>query len=268
MNISLFPAQGAILRWFGAIFNTLWKAGFMKIGVILVGIQGAENLGYAARAMANFGAGRLCLVNPVADAKSAEAISRAMHAQGILRRAEVFGSLEKALSGFDYAVATTARTGIAGKVGRTAVSAREFASRFAKSNAKVALVFGREPSGLTNEEIAQCDFIVKIPSSGRYPSLNISHAVAVLLYELFAARAGGKKFRGAKGAVRSQIVGRFRELAEECASVADKGATTAAFKRLVSRALITGKEANAVLAVLSCALKEIRGKKTKKRQND
>lgn len=232
----------------------------MKLAVVLVGIQGDENLGYTARAMANFGFRELVLVEPLANKGSGEAKSRAMHAKAVLQKARVCGGLKAALEacGADYSVATTSKTTPEHKLSRTALSAHEFAERFAGTNAKVAIVLGRETSGLTNREIAECDFIVEIPSSRGYAALNVSHAAALLLYEIFIANGNagkrGKRLQAAKKQVKAQAVKKFAEIAELCGSVKNKRATTAAFGRLVARAPITGVEANAVLAVLSGAL--------------
>ncbi len=222
----------------------------MKLRVILVEPCYAGNVGFVARAMLNFGASGLALVRPKCDFRSAEAMSRAMHAQHLLRKAKRFSILQSALKGADFVVGTTARTTPEKKLSRTALSVGEFAAGFAGSKAKIALVFGPEHSGLSNTDIAECDFIVRIPASKRYPSLNLSHAVAVVLYSLFAAQHL-QELKSAKGAVRRQLVNRFAGLAKSCSRVRDKKATVAAFRALVSRAQITEKEANAVMAVLS-----------------
>ncbi len=186
-----------------------------------------------------------------------------MHAQEILRNAKVFGSLEEALGQVDYAAATTAKTTKGAKLKRTALGVGEFARKFRASDATVALVFGRESTGLRNEEIEKCDFIVSIPSSRTYPTLSVSHSAAILFYELFQAKKG-KKFKTAQGKTKKQLEKQFSQLADAAGNVKDKDKALLSFKALLSRSLISEKEANTLMAVFSGLLKK---RKKGKRQN-
>ncbi len=125
---------------------------------------------------------RLCLVTPQRF-PSAEATARASGADDLLAGAEVFGSLDEALYGCRLVVGTSARQR---KVSWPVLSPRECAARLVREAAagEVALVFGRERSGLSNEELDRCNFLVHISTNPEYSSLNLGAAVQVLAYEV------------------------------------------------------------------------------------
>ena len=138
------------------------------------------NLGAIARAMKNFDLKDLILVNPKCDPTSSDAIKRAKHAKNILKKAKIVKKFSYQKR-FDYIIGTTANVGSTDyNLPRLPVKPEEI-----KLNKNSLILFGREDSGLTNEEIQQCDFIVSIPSSKKYKTLNISHAAIILFYELF-----------------------------------------------------------------------------------
>jgi len=153
--------------------------------VVLVRSEVAGNIGSTARVMANFGFGELVLVNPVADPLAAEAVRRATHGESVLRSARRVESLDEALFGCLASVAASARRDGLPREGRVG-SPTEVLPRLARwtGTGPVALVFGPEPSGLTNAEVARCDHLLTIPTEPTCPAMNLSHAVAVCLYEL------------------------------------------------------------------------------------
>jgi len=115
---------------------------------------------------------------------------RASHAQEILDTARTFGSLEDALDGADISVGTTAlRTSSVYKILRKPVTPSEVAEILAGVNGQAALVFGREGTGLKNVELDMCDLTLTITASPKYPTLNISHAAAIIFHELYRSRA-------------------------------------------------------------------------------
>ncbi|MFH1234961.1 MAG: TrmJ/YjtD family RNA methyltransferase [Candidatus Diapherotrites archaeon] len=234
----------------------------MKVLVVLVGCEYGENLGLVARAMKNFGLKSLALVEPKVDKAGDSAVSRAMHAKEILKKARVFGSLDEALKGVDFAVATTARSSKNEGSGRKAVSLELFAEKYRQSNAKIAIVFGRESNGLTNSEIGKCDFIVSIPASREYGVLNLSHAAALVFYELF-----GKKpktpFNAAGKETKDAVILLFADLADATGRIRNKKAVVGSFKHLLGRAPATDKEVRAIAAVLSESLKKLTPKRPK-----
>ena len=152
--------------------------------VVLVRPQVAGNIGAIARVMANFDMTRLVLVASECDHLSKEAQDRAKHAKRILLRARV--EPLTVLDSFDYVIGTTAQIGTEFNIPRSPVMLKD-AARSVDKRTNIAIVFGSEGTGLTNDEIALCDYVVKISTSKKYPALNVSHAVAIVLYELFAA---------------------------------------------------------------------------------
>jgi TrmH family RNA methyltransferase len=158
-----------------------------KIRLVLVGTEGEINLGFIARLAANFAVDEFFLVNPKADPQSPEARRFAANGAYMLDRAKVVHSLDEALTGVDVAACTSAKIGQKSDVLRHAVDVREFAEEIASRYSSIAIVFGRESVGLTREEILRCNLLVHIPANPEYPVLNLSHAVAIVLYELWRA---------------------------------------------------------------------------------
>lgn len=154
-----------------------------KIRVVLVNTSHPGNIGGAARAMKNMGLSRLTLVEPEVF-PSDEAVARASGASDILDAATVVGSLEEALAGCSLVFGTSARER---RIPWPLLDPRETAwscIEQAQQGVEVALVFGREYAGLTNEELQRCHFHVHIPADPGFSSLNLATAVQVLAYEV------------------------------------------------------------------------------------
>jgi TrmH family RNA methyltransferase len=155
--------------------------------IVLVRPREEGNVGAVARAMANFGLERLILVEPATPLRST-ARAFAVHAGEILDRAERAPDLRSALAGFGRIVATTAARD------RPWPSALVTPKRLAEELAAdpdgtaAAIVFGTEPSGLTNVELALASLLVRVPTAPAQPTLNLSQAVVIVAYELHAAR--------------------------------------------------------------------------------
>jgi TrmH family RNA methyltransferase len=156
-----------------------------NVRIVLVNPLYGGNVGSICRAMANMGLSSLTLVAP-ADLNMDEARMMAVAAKDILEARRVVATLEEAVGDCGLVVGTTVRAGLYRAHARTP---REWAPRIleAASAGPVALVFGRENSGLMNEEIAICTNLIQIPSSSEYPSLNLAQAVMLCAYELFVA---------------------------------------------------------------------------------
>jgi tRNA (cytidine32/uridine32-2'-O)-methyltransferase len=151
-----------------------------RIRVVLVGTTHPGNIGSAARAMKTMGLAELVLVDP-RHFPSAEATALAAGADDVLAAARVLPRLEDALADCVWAVGTSARRrGHSVPVLDPAPAARELIARAAQG--PVALVFGRESSGLTNEELDCCTALVQIPTNPEFSSLNLAAAVQVLAY--------------------------------------------------------------------------------------
>ena len=156
-----------------------------NIRIVLVNTHHPGNIGSAARAMKNMGLEHLYLVSP-RDFPSFEASQMASSATDILKNARVVDNLAEALRGCRLVCGTTARLR---SVQWSQVDARACGERlFAESQQhEVALVFGRERSGLFNDELELCQMLVNIPTAEAYSSLNLAQAVQVLSYEILMA---------------------------------------------------------------------------------
>ena len=152
-----------------------------KIKIVLVETSHPGNIGGVARAMKNMGLSRLVLVNPK-QFPSQEASSRASGAGDILGQAQVFDTLEAALADSRIVIGASARLR---KVAWPQLDVRQTATLARQQvDDGIALVFGREDSGLTNAEMDLCHYLAHIPSNPDYSSLNLAAAVQVFSYEL------------------------------------------------------------------------------------
>lgn len=156
-----------------------------RVRVVLVRPQVAGNIGAVARLMENFAAGELVLVRPKAKALSREALQRSTHGEHRLLEARVVDTLTEALEGAVYAIGTSRRAGPMHQ--ESDLAPREMAKLVATQAERgpVALLFGTEDNGLSREDLLACDTVVNIPGNPDYPTLNLSHAVGICLYECF-----------------------------------------------------------------------------------
>lgn len=152
------------------------------IRIVLVGTSHPGNIGSAARAMKTMGLSDLCLVNP-RHFPSATANELAAGADDVLENATVVHHLEDALKDCHQVFATSARARDLGLVGLTAKEcARLIVAQ--ERHAQIAIVFGREHAGLTNEELLRCHYHIHIPSDSNFSSLNLAQSVQIIAYEL------------------------------------------------------------------------------------
>ena len=158
-----------------------------RISVVLVGTQSPGNIGMVCRAMKNMGLADLRLVNPC-RVDHPDASMFAVSAKDLLEAAKIFSSLEDAISDCEFSVATTRRHG---KYRNEICSPDQIVARFAgcAPQSRLALVFGREDSGLTTDELALCRWQATIPTADEYGSLNLSQAVLIFCYEFLKGGA-------------------------------------------------------------------------------
>lgn len=161
-----------------------------RIRVVLCRPSHPGNIGAAARAMKTMGLARLCLVEPK-QFPDPEADTRATGAVDLLQRAEIYPSLKEALAGTVFVVGLSARRRDLGpEIGEP----RDMVTRLlaAAEEGEVALVFGNETVGLSNDEIQYCHAAVSIPTNPDFSSLNLGSAVQVLCYEVRMAAFLGR----------------------------------------------------------------------------
>lgn len=153
-----------------------------NVRIVLVNTSHTGNIGSVCRAMKTMGLSDLVLVDPVQEPDS-HASALAAGATDILGNAKIVPELKDAIADCQLTIATSARSRT---LSWPMLEPRECGKKVVEEgrNAKVALVFGRENSGLTNEELQQCQFHVHIPSNPEYSSLNLAMAVQTLCYEI------------------------------------------------------------------------------------
>jgi tRNA/rRNA methyltransferase len=160
--------------------------------VILVEPQLGENIGTSARAMANFGLSELRLVKPRDDWPNPRARAAASGADRVLDAAQLFDTLEAAISDCTLVFATTARAHDQAKPVVDASRAAELAAARIAAGEKVGILFGRERWGLQNDEVGLADQIITLPVNPAFASLNLAQAVLIVAYEWFKLTTGGK----------------------------------------------------------------------------
>jgi tRNA/rRNA methyltransferase len=154
-----------------------------NVRIVLVRPRGAANLGAVARAMKNMGLSDLVLVEPGPMPRRAAA-AWAVHAADILDRRRTVSTLAEAVADCGRVVGTTTR---GGRYRARTLTPRAAAPQLLREAAqqRLALIFGPEDHGLSNEDLKQCQQLLAIPAAPRYPSLNLAQAVMVCAYELY-----------------------------------------------------------------------------------
>jgi tRNA/rRNA methyltransferase len=184
--------------------------------VILVEPQLGENIGTAARAMANFGLTRLRLVRPKEGWPNGRAIASASGAQDVLQAAELFDDVAAAVADLGFVFATTARAREIAKTVRGPEEAGAMLKRLQSERVGTGILFGRERFGLNNEEVGLADEIITLPVDPAHASLNIAQAVLIVAYEWRLASVGAAlPFSGearSEPASKAELVGLFEHL--------------------------------------------------------
>ncbi len=156
----------------------------MKIYSVFVEPKTPGNIGFLARTMKNFGFKKLVLINPCKLEDSA--YYQASHARDIVQDAKIYENLGDFVE--EKQITTIVGTsGIAGgsyNIPRISITPEELGKNM-QVDGNIAILFGREGEGLSNDELKLCDILVTIPASDEYPIMNISHAAAIIFYEIF-----------------------------------------------------------------------------------
>lgn len=225
----------------------------MDLKVILVEPLYEANIGYVARVMKNFGVKDLCIVNPQTNVGKESSIFAA-HAKDVIGSVNISQSLEEAIEDTDITIGTTARPGKSSRnVLRSTSDPTTIANRVISSGGKVAVVLGRDTTGLSNEELSLCDLVLTIPTDPGYPTMNLSHAATVILYELFKAYRKRKDARkvGPDRKALKRLTGLFRELTTYSRLPAHKSKLASrAFHNVIFRSCITRRETFLLTGVL------------------
>ena len=196
-----------------------------------------------------------------------ECYARAMHADKLVDEAKIFNDFHSATKKIDFLVATSAvESKNDKKYLRNAIFLEELSKKLFEIEGNVGIVFGREDDGLYNEEIAECDVLVKIPTSSSYTSLNLSHSVALVLYSLFINRKSKPQEKKELSKIeKEKLYTFFSELLNSIDYPEHKKENTEImFKRIMGRAILSEWEYHTLMGIYSKSLKIIRKKNNNK----
>jgi len=154
-----------------------------KFGFILVKPQLGENIGACARSMKNFGFTKLYIVSPKINFPNHKAKATSVGAFDVINKATVFNETNEAISDFDTVISLSARRR---DINKKHISLEDFVKLVKKKkNSNFGLMFGPEASGLSNEDLSFSNYILQIPTSPKFKSLNLSHSLTIICYEIF-----------------------------------------------------------------------------------
>jgi TrmH family RNA methyltransferase len=235
-----------------------------NISIVLVDTKTPANIGATARCMMNMGLSRLILVDPPKD-KEQEAIKLAAGAQDILEQAAVFTTLNDAIEGHGLVVGTSRHAGKQRKNIRTPRDMAEQVVPLLKKN-RVAILFGNEVNGLENRDIALCNELVAIPSSDAFPSLNLSHAVIVVAYELFMASGKDVPSSGVELAPSRDVDDFYGHLERTLLAIGflnreNQERMMFSFRQIFGRARLDSRDVSMLRGILTAVEREINGSK-------
>ena len=154
-----------------------------KFGFILVNPQLGENIGSCARALKNFGFSNLNIVKPRDGWPNTKARMTSVGAYDLIKSAKLFDTVDQVVKKFDIVLATSARRRDIQKKHISLSDFNNFLKKYNKAN--IGIMFGPEASGLSNYDLSLANFIIQIPTANKLTSLNLSHAVIVVCYEIF-----------------------------------------------------------------------------------
>ena len=154
-----------------------------KFGFILVNPQLGENIGACARALKNFGFSNLNIVTPRDPWPNTKARMTSVGAYNIIQKAKIYKNVSDAVKKFDLVFASTARQRDVNKKHISIINFVKLLSKYKSTN--IGIMFGAEASGLSNYDLSLSNFIIQIPTSKKLKSLNLSHAVIIICYEIY-----------------------------------------------------------------------------------
>jgi len=216
------------------------------IDIVLVGTKLQGNLGACARVMKNFEFSKLVLLNPKCSIGKISR-NRAKHAQDILKKATI--KKESVLRNYDLVIGTTGVLGKDYNLVRTAISVKDMVNKIAKTSSnKIALLFGPEDTGLSNSQLRQCDIVVTIPASTKYATMNLSHSLTIILYEIYNSK---KQETVVLASARDrQIIQKFIHSSLDTmrfTTTEKKETQKILWKRILGKAVLTKREAMGVM---------------------
>jgi len=224
----------------------------MKIKLVIVNPIYQINLGYIARASKNFGLDKLYIVDPKCDYRGKQAIRFSKHARDLLENAAVFKDLESAIKGDKFVVGTTAIWKKSEDVKVGTYRLEEFKDKFRDLD-NITILIGRDNKGLTQDELRKCNASIFIEGNPDYTTLNISHAVSIILYELTKSKfnEGELSSKLASDKDISSLIYLFDESIDSNKSIRDKKGVKRVFSNILKRANPKKDEVNTLKILFS-----------------
>ena len=240
-----------------------------QVKIILIETSNSGNIGSTLRAMKTMGFGSLCLVNPK-EFPSEEVTALAANASDLIDTVQVVNSLEEALDGCNLVIGTSSRDRKVPWPNESIASAAPKIISEADKNNTVAILFGREDRGLTNDELQRCNLHMHIPANEDYPVLNVAMSVQVVCYQLLISRAIDSEMKNnqhwdvplAEANHVNRLVEHFTDVAEKL-EVFNKGNPRqigARIKRLFTRIGLDEMEVNFMRGFLAAVEKKLKDK--------
>ena len=230
--------------------------------VILVEPENPGNVGAVARCMKNFGFSDLVLVNPCCDHLSEEAIVRSKHGKGVLESARVTKKIADLDD--DILIATTGKLGSDYSIQRNPISPKTLGNLLdGYDDKRIGIVFGRESRGLDNKEIEHMDFVVSIPADDEYKVLNLSHATAIILYEIFSSYSNPSKTRNDDDNMSKKDKEIAFENIESIVGLTNKTdrakiSQRNVMKKMIGRSMLSKREGQTLIGFLRNTLKRLK----------
>ena len=161
-----------------------------KFGFILIKPQLGENIGACARSLKNFGFSKLSIVSPKQSWPNHKAKATSVGAYDIIKKTKIYDNTHDAVSNFNIVISFSARKR---DINKKHISINQFLKIIkSKKNTKFGLMFGPEASGLSNDDLSLSNYILQIPTSKKFKSLNLSHSLSIICYEIFKLENSGK----------------------------------------------------------------------------
>jgi len=154
-----------------------------KFGFILIKPQLGENIGACARSLKNFGFSKLSVVSPKLSWPNNKAKATSVGAYDIIKKVKIYDTVLEAISNFDIVISLSARKR---DINKKHISVVEFLKIISqKKNKKIGLMFGPEASGLSNHDLSYSNYVLQIPTKKNFKSINLSHSLTIICYEIF-----------------------------------------------------------------------------------
>jgi len=220
------------------------------IRLVIVEPEGAYNVGFIARLVKNFEVDEFYIVNPKCDLEEAKKFS-ARGIEVLEKKAKIVSSFDDAIKDADIKIATSSIADNKGDLVRKSIRPWDL-EKFIGNDKRTALIFGRESVGLTREEIMKSDFLLFIPANPEYPVLNLSHAVSIVLYEIWRIKSKSSTSSISAGVIKliEKYSRDITELIMETKSEEEIEKTKILFRRVLLKGVNDNEEGMALVRLL------------------